>query len=1098
MNVQRRNVFRFRDKIISRCRLSCRPVGHYHCHLCKRTVIRRVDMERHLLLCDISAVTKPPSNAPSTVLIPSPAAPFPVIPSPAAPSPVIPSPAAPSTVIPSPAAPSSVIPSPAAPSTVIPSPAAPSPVIPSPSAPSTVIPLPTAPSPVLIPSPAAPSPVLIPSPSTVISSPSAPSTVIPSPTAPAPVLTPSPAAPSPVLIPSPAAPSTVLIPSPATPSPVLIPSPAAPSTVLIPSPAAPSPVLIPSPAAPSPVIPSPTAPSPVLIPSPAAPSPVLIPSPAAPSPVLIPSPAAPSPVLIPSPAAPSPVLIPSPSAPSPVLIPSPSAPSPVLIPSPSAPSPVLIPSPAAPSPVLIPSPSAPSPVLIPSPAAPSPVLIPSPAAPSPVISSPAAPSPVLISSPSEHSPVSIPPSTAPSLVLILQPATSSPILTPPFTVPSKMLILPSTAPSPVLIPPSITPSNLLIPSSAASSTVLISSPSAPSPVPIPPPSAPSPVPIPPPSAPSPVLISSPSAPSPVIPSPSAPSPVLIPPPSAPSPVLIPPPSAPSPVLIPPPSAPSPVSILQSSTFAEEHDYALQSLPPAVTLNAQSIKCPQCGLNLLRKNLRVHISRRHAEASPGTTQARKARGMKLRIRVGKRNGRLELQADEVTLGDLRRKLSQMYLPTLGFSPDTSFSITLNGRDPLTEDESSLESFGVISGDLIVVVTADTLQPAPTQEPPLPPSSSETSDTDCAPGARDVAEPGPSCSQEASAREEAAMEEEEAPFCPPGPMLCSEAADGKIPHSLEALYLSSSCATANDALVVVAHLLMVETGYTVQGAKNKATPMPEGWRSSAGIYKLHYSHPLCGDSSAALVCVPMGKLLIINATLTIGAELKCVKRLQLTTGSYISFPQQDVALVYRDLQKLSRLFKDQLVYPLLAATRQALDLPDVFGLVVLPPELKLRIFRLLDARSVLSLGSTCKNLRADTEDPSLWRFLYMRDFRDDSVRDPHTDWKELYKEKYKRTCRNSRSRYRPYVPDFPPFHPDPFPPDQYPPNFPYPPGIIGGEYDQNPIFPFARDPLSLLDPRRHPKPPGLFQPARPRFDPLFPGRYIPPQSRGGPFL
>ncbi|KAG8534553.1 hypothetical protein GDO81_019154, partial [Engystomops pustulosus] len=88
---------------------------------------------------------------------------------------------------------------------------------------------------------------------------------------------------------------------------------------------------------------------------------------------------------------------------------------------------------------------------------------------------------------------------------------------------------------------------------------------------------------------------------------------------------------------------------------------------------------------------------------------------------------------------------------------------------------------------------------------------------------------------------------------------------------------------------------------------------------------------------------------------------------------------VSLVYRDLQKFSRLFKDQLIYPLLAATRQALDLPDVFGLVVLPPELKLRIFRLLGVRSILSLGATCRSLQADTEDPALWRFLYTRDFR-----------------------------------------------------------------------------------------------------------------------
>ncbi|XP_055006082.1 uncharacterized protein LOC110159374 [Boleophthalmus pectinirostris] len=34
-----------------RCRMPCRPSGHYHCPYCSRTVIRRVDMERHLALC---------------------------------------------------------------------------------------------------------------------------------------------------------------------------------------------------------------------------------------------------------------------------------------------------------------------------------------------------------------------------------------------------------------------------------------------------------------------------------------------------------------------------------------------------------------------------------------------------------------------------------------------------------------------------------------------------------------------------------------------------------------------------------------------------------------------------------------------------------------------------------------------------------------------------------------------------------------------------------------------------------------------------------------------------------------------------------------
>lgn len=58
------------------------------------------------------------------------------------------------------------------------------------------------------------------------------------------------------------------------------------------------------------------------------------------------------------------------------------------------------------------------------------------------------------------------------------------------------------------------------------------------------------------------------------------------------------------------------------------------------------------------------------------------------------------------------------------------------------------------------------------------------------------------------------EDELPCCLAEPMLISESVDGKIPHSLESLYLSAGCSSPNDALMVVIHVLMVETGYIVQ--------------------------------------------------------------------------------------------------------------------------------------------------------------------------------------------------------------------------------------------------------------------------------------------
>lgn len=50
--------------------------------------------------------------------------------------------------------------------------------------------------------------------------------------------------------------------------------------------------------------------------------------------------------------------------------------------------------------------------------------------------------------------------------------------------------------------------------------------------------------------------------------------------------------------------------------------------------------------------------------------------------------------------------------------------------------------------------------------------------------------------------------------------------------------------------------------VQGCELKPPQMPAGWRSSAGVYKLQYSHPLCGGSVVRLVGLRMGPVLVIQ--------------------------------------------------------------------------------------------------------------------------------------------------------------------------------------------------------------------------------------------
>ncbi|NXP49437.1 FBX7 protein, partial [Heliornis fulica] len=505
-------------------------------------------------------------------------------------------------------------------------------------------------------------------------------------------------------------------------------------------------------------------------------------------------------------------------------------------------------------------------------------------------------------------------------------------------------------------------------------------------------------------------------------------------------------------------------------------------------------------------------------------------MKLRVRVQRRTGPLEVQGAEPTLGELRAQLRRRlggFYPAQG--SDTKFSITLNGKDALTEDQKTLASYGIVSGDLICLLLEEADGQPNLSPPPAPQlqnghepstvipnksqahSSEEGQNEQCDSQKAQVevqkCDEKAGCSLEFHSElvpEDVDLEEGTGSY-PSEPMLCSEAADGEIPHSLEMLYLSAECTSATDALIVLLHLLMMETGYVPQGTEAKAVSMPEKWRGN-GVYKLQYTHPLCEEGSAGLTCVPLGDLVAINATLKINKEIKGVKRIQLLPASFVCFQEPEkVAGVYKDLQKLSRLFKDQLVYSLLAAARQALNLPDAFGLVVLPLELKLRIFRLLDVRSLISLSAVCRDLYAASNDQLLWRFMYLRDFRDPVARPRDTDWKELYKKKLKQKKEALRWRHMMFLPPTPhpipfhpnPFYPNPFSPSPFPPNPIYPPMIIGGEYDERPALPYVGDPINSLIPGPG-EAPGQFPPFRPHFDPIgsLPGANPTLPGRAGP--
>ncbi|XP_029901670.1 F-box only protein 7 isoform X2 [Myripristis murdjan] len=446
-------------------------------------------------------------------------------------------------------------------------------------------------------------------------------------------------------------------------------------------------------------------------------------------------------------------------------------------------------------------------------------------------------------------------------------------------------------------------------------------------------------------------------------------------------------------------------------------------------------------------------------------------MKLRVRINKQTSRVELVGAEPSVTELRDHIKETVLSSHGLSSDTEFSLSLNGTEPLSDAGQTLSSCGIVSGDLICVILPESVAvaaPSSAQQAAnnTAAQSQQQNQTRQSTAMASSQDKQPSASSTVESKELEDNNEEEnhgTEISSWEPMLCSEAEEGQVPFSLELLYHGAQSRSPSDTLMVAVNLLMLETGFIPQGSEMKPGEMPSGWRAAGGVYKLQYTHPLCESSLVMLVAVSMGPMLVINATLRMNEKVDVVHKLSVNPSSYVTdeFQGENAAGAFKDLGKLSRIFKDQVAYPLIAAAREALALPVVFGLGALPPELLLRVLRLLDVQSLVALSSASRHFHSTTSDSTLWRHLYHRDFRDqDPSRSRDTDWKELYKRKYK-LRKEYRRMARPYV--TPPIHPIPSNPfNPFIPSPLYPPGIIGGEYDQRPNIPQGILPQPRFDP------------------------------------
>ncbi|XP_022080220.1 F-box only protein 7-like [Acanthaster planci] len=503
-------------------------------------------------------------------------------------------------------------------------------------------------------------------------------------------------------------------------------------------------------------------------------------------------------------------------------------------------------------------------------------------------------------------------------------------------------------------------------------------------------------------------------------------------------------------------------------------------------------------------------------------------MKLRIRSGGgRTEKVDFDGDP-TVAEVKESVAQAF----GHHA-ADFELSLNGREALAPD-SSLSHVGIVSGDLLRIIwtnegaveiripqdqasgsqTCGAVETARGSKPDSVESAMEVSSS-----SQDRTHPDrarqtvPLVSHDRTSqpsapttttgdapdlsgcRAAAKDEGEDMRRSVSEPMLCRSATDCVIPQRLRALYTENRPRTMNEALCIVLHVLMLETGFyakvkvesgdgsltgsTIDGSPGTSSEkqlktsskddaassvakagMPAGWRV-AGVHKLHYCHPSCEGAVCSIACLSVGKKTIVHG-LTAG---KANFTLQLKPSNYVANVGEQPA--YTNLPQLSRLFKDVIAYPLLQTTRSELGLVPLHGLLALFPEIQLLILSFLDVGSLLNVSEVCRQLYNMAADGSLWRQLLLRDFGSKES-EGSRNWRELYKQRYKRKKeleryqRNLIDRSTPVTPGM--F----YPPPSRPPTVPgYPPGYRGGDYDLDPFaglapahhFPIRRDPRGM---------------------------------------
>ncbi|CAH1783023.1 unnamed protein product [Owenia fusiformis] len=505
-------------------------------------------------------------------------------------------------------------------------------------------------------------------------------------------------------------------------------------------------------------------------------------------------------------------------------------------------------------------------------------------------------------------------------------------------------------------------------------------------------------------------------------------------------------------------------------------------------------------------------------------------MKLRLKLGSRRELIAFGSQDpssVRLKDVKREAETKF-------ESSPLTLSLNGTDALTGDGLSMKDLGIVSGDLIQVMTQNPVVKSAQDTKHLKPQTEkddiidenkmnkeqpdsqnvrtdDSTDVNMVKVVNNIEDVNMVEDASRANSNNNSDSEIKAPTQDNvglnkylnEPMLCRDATDSAVPYRLEMFYNESSPRNPMDALCIVLHTLMIESGFQLipptnedvsEGATasslnscNQGNQLPVFTAQPIGVCTFSYTIGDSTDMQCSITCVSIGSKIAIHGTVK-GTNVD--HQLNLKISDFIPVLKPDAAGTYQNLPRLSCLFKDAVAYRLLQQCKSEFNHSESSGFLGLMEEILMCILSKLPAKDLCNMGRVCRSLNQLSERPQLWRSLYIRTYGVKRDSDRNQDWKSAYKDTYllrREMRRRALEQSRQFVPGWPPYVGQPHPPLPATPI--YPPGFIGGEYDRDPSFQGIPGPLGARQP-------GVFP--RPRFDPIgpLPTQRFPP-GRGGGF-